>query len=153
MAETVDLQPTRRPRSTLGRLRERYGRSRSRGWRQLARYLAVGASGYVVNLAVFSALLLGGLHHLEAAVGSFAVAAASNFLLNRGWTFREHHTGSGHGQAVRFLSVSAVALAANLVLLELLVRASLPEVPAQAVAIVLVTPISFWGNKRWAFGC
>ena len=53
---------------------------------------------------------------------------------------------------MRFLVVSTLALVANLAVLYVLVRAGLPEIAAQAVAIVLVTPINFVGNKLWSFG-
>jgi putative flippase GtrA len=36
--------------------------------------------------------------------------------------------------------------------LTLLVHAGLGEVQAQGAAIVLVTPLSFLGNKLWSFG-
>jgi hypothetical protein len=52
-------------------------------WVQLLKFGLVGASGYVINLAVF-ALLSGylDLYHLIAAIGAFAVAVTSNFLWN-----------------------------------------------------------------------
>ena len=40
---------------------------------------------------------------------------------------------------------------ANLVLLTLLVEAGLGKIVAQALAIVLVTPLNFVGNKLWSF--
>nr|MBA3348124.1 GtrA family protein [Actinomycetota bacterium] len=46
---------------------------------------------------------------------------------------------------------STLALGANLVILHLLVRLGLGEVGAQAIAIVLVTPLNFVGNKLWSF--
>ncbi len=49
------------------------------------------------------------------------------------------------------LVVSLAALGANLALLALLVAVGLSKVPAQALAIVLVTPLSFLGNKLWSF--
>jgi putative flippase GtrA len=52
---------------------------------------------------------------------------------------------------MRFLVVSTLALGANLVVLHLLVSAGLGEVVAQAIAIVLVTPVNFIGNKLWSF--
>ena len=131
----------------------RVGRALRRpgNWAQLARFCTVGASGYVVNLAVFSLLVVGlGAHHLVAAVCSFLVAVTNNYTWNRLWTFRGSR---GHVayQGLRFLVVSTLALAANLLVLELLVRAGLTEVPAQALAIVLVTPLNFVGNKLWSF--
>ena len=57
-------------------------------WWQLCKFGLVGASGYLINLAVFSVLSGSfGLHHLLAAVGAFCVALANNFLWNRHWTF------------------------------------------------------------------
>ena len=58
-------------------------------WAQLGKSGAVGASGYVVNLLVFSLLVHGvGLHFGPAAVLSFVVAVGNNYLWNRLWTFR-----------------------------------------------------------------
>jgi GtrA-like protein. len=41
--------------------------------------------------------------------------------------------------------------AANLVLLRLFVGLGVGKVLAQAIAIVLVTPLNFVGNKLWSF--
>jgi putative flippase GtrA len=53
---------------------------------------------------------------------------------------------------MRFLIVSTAALLANLAVLQVLVTLGLGEVVAQAIAIVLVTPVNFVGNKLWSFG-
>ena len=64
---------------------------RRSNWEQLAKFCVVGASGYAVNLAVYALLFrCAGLHYLPAAVGSFLVAVANNYTLNRLWTFKEH---------------------------------------------------------------
>jgi len=53
---------------------------------------------------------------------------------------------------MRFFLVSVAALGANLVVLHLLVTyGNLGKLVAQAVAIVLVTPLNFIGNKLWSF--
>jgi putative flippase GtrA len=52
---------------------------------------------------------------------------------------------------MRFFAVSVCALAANLLILRGLVAAGLDKVTAQAIAIVLVTPLNFLGNKLWSF--
>jgi putative flippase GtrA len=133
--------------------RARWGAAlrRPHNWVQLAKFCTVGASGYVVNLAVFSALVLGtDLHHIPAATLSFLVAVTNNYTWNRLWTFRRTR---GHVayQGFRFLIVALCALAANLVVLEALVWLGVPEIPAQATAIVLVMPLNFVGNKLWSF--
>ena len=119
-------------------------------WVQLAKFCAVGASGYVVNLAVYATLLAFDVNYLLAAVCSFLVAVTNNYLWNRVWTFRRQR---GHlvFQGFRFLLVSMVALAANLVFLSVLVALGVPKLPAQAIAIALVTPWNFVANKLWSF--
>jgi putative flippase GtrA len=124
---------------------------RPQNWVQLGKFVAVGTSGYVVNLAVYSTLVHGaGIHYLLAAVCSFLVAVTNNYTWNRLWTFRGQR---GHVayQGMRFLVVSVAALGANLLVLQLLVSAGLDKVPAQAIAIILVTPLNFVGNKLWSF--
>jgi putative flippase GtrA len=124
---------------------------RPHNWVQLAKFCTVGATGYVVNLAVFSSLVLGAdVHHLAAATVSFLVAVTNNYTWNRVWTFRGQR---GHVayQGIRFLIVAVCALAANLVVLETLVSLGVPKIPAQATAIILVTPLNFVGNKLWSF--
>src|SRR5918992_5689790 len=62
---------------------------RPHNWVQLAKFCAVGGSGYIVNLTVYALLLKGaGIHYLLAAVGSFLVAVTNNYTWNRVWTFR-----------------------------------------------------------------
>lgn len=123
---------------------------RAANWLQLLSFCAVGASGYVVNLAVYSMLLAAGAGFAMAAVGAFAVAVCNNYTLNRLVTFRSQR-GAVAVQSARYLSVSLFVLAVNLLLLTVLVWGGLGEVWAQAAAIVLVTPMSFLGNKLWSF--
>ena len=66
------------------------------------------------------------------------------------WTFR-YQRGHLVFQGFRFLLVSTVALGANLAFLSILVALGLPKLPAQAIAIVLVTPWNFVANKLWSF--
>ena len=120
-------------------------------WLQLAKFSLVGASGYAVNLFVYGATLqYVGLDYRVAAVCSFLVAVSNNYVLNRAWTFGERKGHFGF-QGLRYLVVSVVALGTNLVCLTGLVGAGIGEMPAQAIAIVVVTPVSFLGNKLWSF--
>ena len=111
---------------------------RSHNWVQLAKFCTVGATGYVVNLAVFSALVLwADWHHLPAATASFLVAVTNNYveppLDVRG------QRGHVAYQGIRFLIVAVCALGANLLILETLIALGLEKIPAQAIAIILVT--------------
>ena len=124
---------------------------RTANWLQLFKFCAVGSSGYAVNLAVYATMVkVAGMHFVFAAVCSFLVAVVNNYMWNRLWTFREARGRIG-SQGLRFLTVSIVALGANLLCLIVLVAAGLGDVPAQAIAIVVVTPVSFLGNKLWSF--
>ena len=136
----------------FSRARVRAALRRRGNWEQLVKFCFVGTTGYLVNLCVFSFLVLViGVHYIPAAVCSFLVAVTNNYTWNRLWTFRDQR---GHVayQGMRFFVVSTLALGANLLVLYLLVRAGLGEVLAQAIAIVLVTPVNFVGNKLWSFG-
>jgi putative flippase GtrA len=134
-----------------GRARAHAALRQPHNWIQLAKFCTVGATGYVVNLAVFTALSQGlDVHYLLAAACSFLVAVTNNYTWNRIWTFRASR---GHValQGLRFLVVSTAALFTNLLVLYLLVQLGLGEVMAQAIAIVFVTPLNFIGNKLWSF--
>lgn len=141
------------PAAAGSRARSRAGAAlrRPHNWLQLAKFCTVGAVGYAVNLVVYTALLRGvDLHYLLAATGSFLVAVTNNYALNRLWTFRSDR---GHVayQGLRFLVVSTAALLANLVVLHFLIQGGVGKILAQAIAIVLVTPLNFIGNKLWSF--
>jgi putative flippase GtrA len=133
-------------------VRVRHGLRRQHNWFQLFRFSAVGASGYVVNLATFALCVHAfGVHYLAAATIAFLIAVTNNFVWNRHWTFRAHDGHAGF-QAARFFLVSVASFAFNLAVLELLVAGmNSPKVLAQAIAIVAATPISFLGNKLWSF--
>jgi putative flippase GtrA len=119
-------------------------------WLELARFCVVGGSGYIINVGLFT-LFYRSLPYPIAFVLAFVVAATSNFVWNRWWTFRVHH-GVPHHQYMRFLTVSALALAIDLAVLTTLVEwLGVAPLSAAAVAIVIATPVSFLGNKIWSF--
>jgi len=127
------------------------GLRRRENWFQLVKFGVVGASGYVVNLAVYTLLLEAmGLDYVAAATGSFLVAASWNYWWNRTWTFRAQR-GNFSIQGMRFFIVSAAVYVANVGVLAALVSSGLGKIGAQAIAIVLVTPLNFLGNKLWSF--
>jgi putative flippase GtrA len=129
------------------------GMKRPHNWYQLVKFCAVGGSGFAVNLGTFSVCHeLLGVHAIPAATIAFILALTNNFWWNRHWTFgaREGHAGF---QAARFFTVSILAFLVQVALQQLFIQAAgLPEVMAQAVSIVLATPLNFIGNKMWSFG-
>jgi len=124
---------------------------RPANWIQLAKFGFVGATGYAVNLCVYALLLNGaGFHYLTSATCSFLVAASWNYWWNRHWTFRAERGHFGY-QGMRFFAVSGLVYAANVGVLTTLVSLGVGKIIAQAIAIVLVTPLNFLGNKLWSF--
>jgi dolichol-phosphate mannosyltransferase len=134
------------------RARVRHGVRRSHNWLQLVRFLTVGASGYVVNLAVFAGCVhLLGIDYRVASVIAFVVSVTNNFWLNRHWTFDAKHA-HPVDQGARFFAISVLVYGFTYVVLVALVSgAGTPKVVAQAIAIVAGTPLSFLGQKLWSF--
>jgi putative flippase GtrA len=134
------------------RVRVRHGVRKPHNWLQLIRFAAVGASGYVVNLAVFAVCVHAlRIDYRVAAIVAFVVSVINNFWWNRHWTFdAKHHAALFQG--VRFFTVSVVAFGFSyVVLISLVDGAGMAKVVAQAIAIAAATPLSFIGQKLWSF--
>lgn len=153
MKSASSQAPSAREQRARVHTRVRDGVRRRHNWVQLIKFCAVGGSGYVVNLAVFTVSVeIAELHHLLAATAAFVVAVTNNFWWNRHWTFG---AGAGHAgfQAARFFAVSVGAFVFAAVILEVLVSGvEMAEIPAQAISIAAATPLNFVGNKMWSFG-
>jgi putative flippase GtrA len=124
-----------------------------RTFRQLVKFGVVGATGFIINVSVFAfCLRVLDVHYRLAYVFAFCVAVTNNFFWNRVWTFRHQKDGSHVAmQGARFFAVSLLAAIAGFVLLESFVRAGFPKIPGEMLAVALVVPISFLGNKHWSF--
>src|SRR5919197_1154840 len=123
------------PATAIARSRAGQALRRPHNCVHLAKFSVVGASGYAINLAVYTALLRGaGFHYTLAATCSFVVAVTNNYTWNRLWTF---HAQRGHvgWQGLRFLIVAVLAYFANLALLTTFIAVGLDKVLSQAIAI------------------
>ena len=117
------------------------------------KFCAVGASGYVVNLVVFTlAVKVRGLHHLVGATLAFVVAVTNNFLWNRHWTFavrsrprglpgRALLHGERRGLRVRRRACSSCWSAAS----------GCPRSRPRRSRSWRPRPLNFIGNKMWSF--
>jgi dolichol-phosphate mannosyltransferase len=158
---TIDFPPAVEDESVLPvatavplplRHRVRHGVRHPGNWLQLIRFGVVGASGYLINLAVFAVSVhLAGIDYRVASVVAWLVSVVSNFWLNRHWTFDagEHHPGQ---QGLRFFIVSLVAFGfTELVLIGLVEGSGVEKVIAQAIAVGASMPLNFLGQKLWSF--
>jgi len=129
-----------------------HGLRRPANWLQLVQFAIVGASGFAVNLVVYTLLVKNlGVEYLIAEAAAWIIAGVNNFIWNRHWTFKARE-GQIHAQAIRFLLVSLAALGINEIVLRLLVESGgLDKVLAEAVALAAATPFNFLGNKLWSF--
>jgi putative flippase GtrA len=126
-----------------------------RGVRQFVKFGIVGASGFVVNLVVFTLLQhatplreQGARFTLNYSI-SFLSGGVSNYFLNRIWTFRA--TGHVARQAIQFLTVSAIALGVGLVVSKLVTPALGAGHRTWFLATVSGIVVNFFINKYWTF--
>ena len=116
-----------------------------------ARFLVVGAGGYVVNVAAFALLVGAGMKYVPASAVSYLVSNALMYLGNRYFTFRLGHAGFWAAY-LRYILVGLVVIAMNAAVLTLLVEGlGLDETLAQALSLLVVTPPAYVLFKRWTF--
>lgn len=118
---------------------------------EVVRFLVVGGLGYLLAMLLYAGEIAVGVSAYAAVPLVFIANGLFNFTLNRHWSFPR----SGrrmHDELRRFSVVAAVSLLVNYSVLYLLYGSgALPPVPAQAVAIIVATPIGFLGNKLYSF--
>ncbi len=126
-----------------------------RGVRQFVKFGIVGASGFVVNMVVFTIIQ----HYTPPGVRAarfpllssiaFLTGGVTNYFLNRIWTFRA--SGNALKQGVQFITVSVLALVVGLAI----AKATAPFIGTGHRAQVVVTfagmLVNFFINKYWTF--
>jgi putative flippase GtrA len=126
-----------------------------RGVRQFVKFGIVGASGFVVNLIIFTAL-----QHVvpdHASTGpylaiysiAFLSGGVSNYFLNRAWTFRS--TGHVAVEGISFLGVSVLALIVGLIVSQAVAPWLGHGHKTWFVATVGGMFVNFFVNKYWTF--
>jgi len=127
---------------------------------QISNFMMVGLIGYAINMLVYSLLTLNlsktettflGQHfYLVPFVISSLLAIASNYILNKVWTFKgwtEQRLGS-----LRYLGMALATLLLDMAALSALVDwCKIPPIPAAALAILMVFIIRFMIARRWVW--
>lgn len=122
---------------------------------QRIRFLMVGGVNTVVGYAIFAALTYWVLAdvpfgYLISLIISYAIAITLAFVLYRRFVFPVK--GNVVRDFLRFVSVYAVAIGANILALPALVEVvGLHPLPAQAIVLVVTTILSFVGHKYFSF--
>ena len=134
---------------------DRFALHRRRGVRQFVKFGIVGASGFVVNLVLFTLLQRVVPNH--AAAGpyytiysiSFLAGGVSNWLLNRVWTFRSSsHPGK---EGLQFMTVSVLALLVGLAVSAVVAPYLGHGHKTWFVATCAGIVVNFFVNKYWTF--
>ena len=123
--------------------------------RQFVKFGIVGASGFVVNLVVFTVLQQLVPHHEQPAQYyliysiAFLTGGVSNYYFNRIWTFRS--TGHAFREGSQFLTVSAIALGVGLIVSAFVSPFLGHGHKTWFVATVAGMFVNFFLNKYWTF--
>jgi len=135
--------------SLLGRITQR------RGLRQFVKFGIVGASGFVVNLIVFTLLQRVVPDHAEPLQynvifsAGFLAGGLSNYFLNRAWTFRSQ--GSVHKEGLSFMAVSVLALIVGLLVGQAVAPWFGHGHKTWFVSVLAGIVVNFFVNKYWTF--
>ncbi len=135
--------------SVLGRLSQR------RGLRQFVKFGIVGASGFVVNLVVFTLLQRVVPHHDQPLPydiiysAGFLSGGLSNYFLNRAWTFRSQ--GNVGKEGVSFMAVSVLALIVGLIVGQVVSPWLGHGHKTWFVSVLAGIVVNFFVNKYWTF--
>ena len=142
-----------RPPRLRGRARARAALRKPANWLQLVRFGTVGASGYVVNLAVFAAAVHGaGFDYGIAATARVHRRAEQQLRLEPAVDVPRRRRARGLPGGALLRRVAARRSASTSSCSTRSSTASgMAEVPAQALAIATATPLNFIGNKLWSF--
>lgn len=113
---------------------------------QAIRFLLVGGTGTVIDAALFSLLVFGGIDPRPANVMSYSCSAICVFWLHRMWTFKAQGEAAGR-QAVRFAAMVGAGLLLSTAIVWLLAPLVGP-LPAKLVAIGGTLVLNF-SISRW----
>lgn len=121
---------------------------------QFVVFCGVGALNTALSLLIILVLTeLLGVHYILANIIGYAAGLASGFIMHKRITFRAQKTSKTlKKQFSSFLIVFGMGYIAQLLLLLLLVeRIHLPNMPSQIIAWGLYVAVSFAGNKYFTF--
>ncbi len=113
-----------------------------------AKFAAVGLSGVLVNMGLYSLLLGAGAQPTHASAAAVEASVLSNFALNDLWTFRDKRRG-GLGRRLLLFHVSrALGSAANMITVAALVALGADPLASNAAGIALGVAVNYITSDR-----
>ncbi|AZQ71904.1 MULTISPECIES: GtrA family protein [Streptomyces] len=126
--------------------------------REIAKFGAVGAIGFVVNFIVFNICVHGlGLAVVRSGVIATAVAIAANYVGNRYWTYRDTDKNRRSRELTLFLLFSGVGLVIENGILALShygmgwTSPLADNIAKNVVGLGIGTVFRFWSYRTWVF--
>ncbi len=126
--------------------------------REIAKFGAVGAIGFVVNLIVFNICVHGfGLAVVRSGVIATAVAIATNYVGNRYWTYRDTDKSRRSRELSLFLLFSGIGLVIENGILALshyglgLTSSLADNIAKNVIGLGIGTVFRFWSYRTWVF--
>nr|WP_308312652.1 GtrA family protein [Streptomyces sp. ISL-11] len=126
--------------------------------REIAKFGAVGAIGFVVNFIVFNICVHGfGLAVVRSGIIATAVAIATNYVGNRYWTYRDSDRNRRSRELSLFLLFSGVGLVIENGILGLshygfgFTSALADNIAKNVVGLGIGTVFRFWSYRTWVF--
>ena len=136
-------------------------------YRELAKFLVVGGTSYVVDVGLFSLLSHTVLAEkvVTAKAISVVIATIFSYILNREWSFNSRGGRERHHEAMLFFVVNGIALGLNLVPLAVsqyviginagnysaLTVTIANFIAANVIGTALGMAFRFWAYRKWVF--
>ena len=122
---------------------------------QFGRFMSVGGFGFLLDVAVFQALLWFGLGPVPARLVSASLAVTLTWILNRHWVFYTANDAGRGAEYVRYVVVQALGLSINLGVFFWLLGSS--ELAGRVPVLALIGGaaaaifFNYLGARCWAF--
>ena len=136
-------------------------------YRELAKFLVVGGTSYVVDVGLFSLLSHTVLENKVVTAKAFSILVATvvSYILNREWSFSRRGGREKHHEAMLFFLVNGIALGLNLIPLALsqyvfgfntsnyssLTVTITNFISANVIGTILGMAFRFWAYRKWVF--
>ena len=151
------------PVNLIGRVREVLPAKH----RELAKFIAVGGSSWILDTGLFTLLAHTVLYEkvITSKIVSVLVSTIFSYILNREWSFNGRGGRERHHEAMLFFLFNGIALVINLVPLWLthyafginpahysrLTVSIVDFVAANVVGTLIAMAFRFWAYRRWVF--